>query len=196
MLLAKDPGGGDFELTPSGTFQARCYMILDLGTQESTLFDPTRKVKFVWELGELMKNGKPFSISKDYTLSLNEKANLRKDLEAWRNKVFTQEELDGFDVFNVLGAQCMLSIVHDTNGKGKAYAKIQSIMSLPKNTAKLEPVNPDVKLCLEPSYYSPIDFDMIPEWIQTKVKTSPEWQAVASPMTYESMPPMEDDIPF
>jgi hypothetical protein len=198
MLLAKETGGGDFELTPAGTFQARCYMIVDLGTQENATFDPSRKIKIVWEIDELMKSGKPFSIGKDYTLSLSEKAHLRKDLEGWRNKVFTREELDGFDVFNVINAQCMLNIVHDTSAKGKTYAKVQSIMSLPKSANKLEPVNPEVKLCLEPDFYSDIDFEMVPEWIQTKIKQSPEWQDLTNgSQGRDEMPPLtEDDIPF
>jgi len=37
-------------------------------------------------------------ISKRYTMSLGEQSTLRKDLESWRGKKFTPEELQGFDL--------------------------------------------------------------------------------------------------
>ena len=57
---------------------------------------------------------KPRAISETYTNSLGEKANLRKMLENWRGRAFTQEEMDGFDLRNVLGKACMISVVHGT----------------------------------------------------------------------------------
>lgn len=63
-----------------------------------------------------------------YTASLSEKANLRKHLEAWRGKKFTPEELEGFSLTNILGAPCMLSVIHSDQGK----AKISSVSQIPK----------------------------------------------------------------
>ena len=58
-------------------------------------------------------------IAKEYTVSLNEKANLRKDLESWRGKEIQPTELEGFDMTNLLGVQCTLQIMHNDNGYAK-----------------------------------------------------------------------------
>ena len=43
-----------------------------------------------------MPDGKPFLVRRRYTASLHEKSALRKDLESWRGRAFTNVELDGF----------------------------------------------------------------------------------------------------
>lgn len=133
MSLTATNKGGDFEMTPEGTHIARCYRIIDLGTQFNEQYGKNQqKVMIAWELpAELMEDGRPFSVSKRYTLSLNKKANLRLALEAWRGKVFTDEEAQGFDLKKVLGQPCYLNITHETKGD-KTYTNITSILKLPK----------------------------------------------------------------
>jgi hypothetical protein len=73
-------------------------------------------------------------VSKFYTLSLNEKANLRKDLESWRGKAFSDAEIEnGFDIEKLIGANCYLNIAQ--NDKGKSV--ISAINPLPKGMEKL-----------------------------------------------------------
>src|SRR5208337_1405024 len=69
---------------------------------------------------------------KRYTLSLHEKAALRKDLESWRGRTFTEEELKGFDVENVLDVPCLLNVIHNGTS-GTVYANVSGIMKLPKS---------------------------------------------------------------
>ena len=59
-----------------------------------------RKIMASWELlGEdRMDDGKPFTMSKSWFLSMHEKATLRKDLESWRGRPFSLEEESSFDV--------------------------------------------------------------------------------------------------
>lgn len=130
-LMAKD-SGGDFEIPEAGTHLARCYRIVDCGTQWSELYENSqRKIILQWELPtELMEDGKPFAVSKWYTLSLNEKANLTKDLESWRGKQFTEKEREGFDITKLIGQTCFLNVVHTDKGK----AKVSSVVKLPKGT--------------------------------------------------------------
>ena len=64
----------DFEITPAGMHPGICYSIVDLGTHPDTWKGVTtnkRKVRITWELetDPMMKDGRPFVISKDYTLS-------------------------------------------------------------------------------------------------------------------------------
>ena len=56
------------------------------------------KVRITWELHEEKKvfkeeNGEqPFVLSKEFSLSMHEKSSLRKWLESWRGKAFTEDE--------------------------------------------------------------------------------------------------------
>jgi hypothetical protein len=74
-------------------------------------------------LSQIRGAGKPFTVSKFYTASLGEKANLRADLKNWRGRDFTDEELAGFEAKNILGKPCMLSVV-ETESEGKTYSNI------------------------------------------------------------------------
>lgn len=133
-LTATDKGGADFALVPEGQYVGRCYRIIDLGTQtiNSPAFGTSEKhqVMVSWELigseDPKMDDGRPFSVHQTYTVSLHEKSKLRADLEAWRGKKFTTEELAGFDLSKVMGQYCMIQVVHDTTGK---YANVQTIMA-------------------------------------------------------------------
>ena len=143
-LNARNSGNEDFPLCPAGTFVGRCYMVIDLGLQESSyqgVDSLQHKVRIGWELPtELMDNGKPWKIGKEYTLSLNEKANLYKDLISWRGAAFSAAELDpegdGFDIFRVKGAPCQLTVIHKESGTTKkSYANVIGVSKLMKGAA-------------------------------------------------------------
>jgi hypothetical protein len=57
-----------------------------------------------------MEDGRPFGAFKTYTASLFEAATLRKDLESWRGKSFTEEELAGFDISNLIGCTAKIEV--------------------------------------------------------------------------------------
>lgn len=199
-LMAADTGGGDFELTPAGNHVARCYAVVDLGMQ-TTVFSgeesTKRKVRISWELPlAKMEDGRPFSVSQNYTLSLSEKANLRRDLQSWRGRSFTEEELQGFDLFTVLSVPAMVNVVHNTKGD-KTYANVGSVSPMPQGMECPPLVNDLLKFSLDE--YSPEVFGALPEWLQKKINTrgvqSP--QAVRDPDP--NQPPAsvyEDEIPF
>lgn len=94
------------------------------------------------EIQQPTKEGnRRFLVSQWYTLSLHEKANLRKDLDAWRGKSFTDEDLkEGFDVEKLVGAPCLLNVTQSKSEKnGKVYANVSSIMPLPRGMSKIAP---------------------------------------------------------
>lgn len=196
-LVAKSNGGGDFPLAPAGNHVALCYAVVDLGEHESEWQGKTtwkRRVRLAWELcDEVMEDGRPFSVSKEYTLSLNEKANLRHDLEAWRNRPFTDEELEGFDVFAVLGAPCMVQVVHQKRRSGEgAYEKVAAVTSVPKGTAKRKAVNSLMRFSLEEDG-AEAAFAALPEWLQKRINID----LPAAPESEPEAPPFDDDdIPF
>lgn len=177
-LIAKDTGGGeDFTPVPQGTHIAVCNMVADLGLQETT-FNGEAKVKhqcFVrWELPyerveytdqSGAKQEGPMMIGKVYTLSLSEKANLRKDLEAWRGKSFTPPELEGFDLFNLLGVGCQVTVTHREKG-GKVYANVTGIAGWPKG---MEKPGTTENALLKYSEDDRADFEKLPEWLRKKI---------------------------
>lgn len=124
--------GGNFTPAPAGTWAAVCVDIVDLGMVQGFQGKAQHKVKLVWQIEEDRADGKPFQVQKRYTPSLHEKASLRKDLEAWRGRAFTEEELDGWDLDNVIGAGCLLCVVQVAKNN-ETYANIQSLMKLPKS---------------------------------------------------------------
>lgn len=173
-LTVKQSGGGEFEMTPEGAYIARCIKLIDMGTQTSTGQFGTKsqkKLMITWELLDddvKMKDGRPFAATQFYTASLHEKSQLRKDLEAWRGKRFTEEELEGFDLTTILGAYCYVQIVHSADGQ---YANINSIMSYkgdkPKGVNELVAFDieePDMEV-----------FDTLSDKMKAKIEASPEW---------------------
>lgn len=172
-------GGKDFEVIPNGLYVARCYRLIDLGTQTGSPqygSKQQKKVSISWEILDdpKMEDGRPFSIHKTYTASLNEKATLRADLESWRNKAFTDEELKSFDLKNILGAYCQLQVSADETGK---YSNIQSIVAM-KGT-KPKPVNDNLVFDIdEPDIEV---FNSLSDAMKAKIMVAPEWNKKPEP---------------
>lgn len=136
IIATAGSGGGNFTPAPAGTHAAICVDVIDLGILEVTFGKQTKsqhKIRVVWQLDELRDDGKQYQVSKRYTLSLHEKAGLRKDLESWRGRPFTADELRGFDVETVISVPALLNVVHAPSPDGsKVYANIVALMRLPK----------------------------------------------------------------
>ncbi|MFZ0270962.1 MAG: hypothetical protein WAL34_03845 [Acidobacteriaceae bacterium] len=136
MLLPK-PSQVEFENAPAGTFVARCYRFIDLGTQPNEYKGETkyvRQVRISWELPtELMERGnaagRPFSMTQTYTWSMHEKATLRKFLESWRGKKFVDSDFgeNGFNTRKLIGVPCTMGIVHKEKEDGSIRSKISAI---------------------------------------------------------------------
>lgn len=108
-------------------------------------------MKFVFETPHRDSEGKPHRVSTwPYTVSLNEKANLRKDLEKWRGRKFSADELNGFDLESVIGAPAMLNIVHNEGDEGQVYANVNGIFA-DRNAQKYRPTGDYVRKAATPS---------------------------------------------
>src|SRR5688572_13638566 len=99
------------ELIPAGNYLARCFQMIEVGTVTENVMGKqviAKKVRIGWELPTELKvfnpekGEQPLAISKEYTLSMNEKSNLRKDLKSWRGKDFTEEEAKCFDITKLI----------------------------------------------------------------------------------------------
>tara|TARA_R110002020_G_scaffold28401_5_gene90637 strand:- start:242 stop:850 length:609 start_codon:yes stop_codon:yes gene_type:complete len=188
------------EIVPSGTHIARCYSMIDIGTVKweyngETKYTP--KVRLSFELPNEMRDfggeEKPMIISKEYTKSLHEKSNLRKDFESWRGKAFSNEELRGFDISNVLGSACNVSIIHKTSKSGNEFAQIGSISSLTKGSKCPEQINKNFVF----NYYYYFNEEWLeeqPDWIKEQIKNTDEYKSKMNQKKLKDTP--TDDMPF
>jgi len=193
---------------PEGNWPAICYRFIDLGTQ-STNFGDKRQVSLSWELKddecvmrEGPKAGQPMMISQTYTWSMHEKATLRKILESWRGKKFTDADFGpgGFDVRKLLGVPCLLQVVHENKGD-KTFANVGSVAKPIKGMDVGELINPTVFISLEADEFDREAFAALPDRIREKIMNSPEYQRLAangggSGREGERGYAQEDEIPF
>jgi hypothetical protein len=185
-IIAKSSGGGSIErkVVPAGNHVARCYGMIQIGTVEQEYMGEKKKLHKVMVDFELplemavFKEGeeaKPFVISKDFTLSFNEKSTLRKMLESWRGKAFTDQEAANFDITKLVGAPCMLNIVHKASADGtKTYANITGITPIPKGLQCPEQVN-STRILAYDAWNQDL-FMTLPEWLADKISATPEYK--------------------
>lgn len=177
-LKYSSKGGGDFKGVAAGNYIAVCDLVADLGLQPGRgMFpDPKFQVHIRFEIpGERIKyekDGKqlegPRVIGRNYTAAMGKKANLRKDLESWRGRAFTDEEAGNFDIGSILGKPCMVNVIEKESG-GKTYSNIGSISALPKGI--LVPVAENAPLLYDPNTADAADvLAKLPNWLQEKIK--------------------------
>jgi len=195
-LTAKQ--GTQMEQIEEGNHHGVCVAVIDLGTQYNETFKKEQpKVMITWELPDFPLEGEDKSyrlISKEYTASLADKANLHADLMSWRGRDFTPEELEGFNVKKILGANCLVNVIKNKKG----YSQVAAVAKLPKGMIS--------KTATYQLFYD-MDEDVaaipegVPDWIKDKIKKSLEWVAFANPQGSDEPAPTdadvgEDDIPF
>lgn len=203
-IMAKDTGGKDFKKVPPGAHFAICNMVVDCGLQEGFSGKPQHKIYLRWEVPDervtYEKDGHqtegPCSIGSLYTLSLSEKANLRKVLENWRGKAFTPQELQGFDITTVLGKCCQIMVTHSEDGK---YANVTGVMGISKDqrerskNARAE----NVPLAYSLEEHDAKVFQALPNWLKEKIENRLEDPTEPGPSTGQPKEDeFDDDIPF
>ena len=171
-MIVKSEGNANIKRLEDGVYTAISSMVIDLGKQKNEKFkNSARRCVIVWNIANefIEVNGEqlPRVISKEYTMSLGEKSNLKKDLQAWRGKQFTQEELDGFDLAQIVNKGCQLQILN-TENNGKTYTNIVSIMSLPKGT-ELTPADKTIVFDIDDKE-TWNRYAEIPKWMQERIK--------------------------
>ena len=205
-LIAKESSGGNFTPIPPGVHLAACYRIVDLGTQKTSYQGKDNflhKILIQFEIhGDddngltlMTSQGEPMSISKRYTLSLGDKASLRKDLQSWRGKPFTADELRGFELQNLLGAWCMLNVTEDHSGE-KTYTNIDAITPVPAAMRKNLPEMQNDKWIFSLDDPDMSLFEKLSDKLKETIKSSPEFQALSSRDKYSAPVEDESDIPF
>jgi hypothetical protein len=168
-------------LAPEGVHAARCVRILDLGTQFSERFQTSaRKVQLSFELVNEThvfneeEGEQPFVLHRKYTASLNKRASLAKDIQAWTGKKLDKNA--EFDLDELLGQACQVQVTHDESDNGEVYANIQTIMAAPKGAKVKAAATPLTTLSLESGEFDQDVFDELPEFLQEIIQETPEYQ--------------------
>ena len=203
MSLVATKAGGDFKLAPEGVHSAICFSIYDLGHHWSEFAGEgsfKHKCMIVFELhGDFdtkLDDGKPMAVNTRLTISLHEKANMRKLLEGWRGRKFTDAETEGFDLTALLGKPCQLQIMH-AESKGKTYANIANILPAAKGEHLVQ-INPSKMYRIEEREKFP---ETMPEWIRKIVLQSQEMtgKSASGEESQEApshVPDLDSDVPF
>lgn len=186
----KPPGETqDFAPFPMGTHIARCIRVVDLGTQSVAKFGVPGAFEdkgqsmliFEFPYETMEKDGvvMPLIKSRTYTKSMHENSTLRGHLKNWRGADYTSDELQNFNLNNVCGQPCQITIIHSKSADGtKTYAKIDGISGLAKGMTC-----PD-------AYHTPFVYEIeegigghfseLPEWVQETILKAKEWQVAPS----------------
>ena len=210
-IIAKNTGQKR-ELVPQGNYVARCYQMIEIGTVKEEYKGVPKehqKVRIGWEFPlelrvfDEAKGEQPLVISNKYTVSMGDKANLRKVLESWRGKAFTEEEAKAFDITKLLGVPCFLNVIHKTSEDGsKTYANIASVTPLPKGIECPPQVNPMFVLSYDEFDYK--KFMDLPDFIKEEMEVTPEFKlaTTTSDAPHDEPPHLtgkdekESDLPF
>lgn len=193
-------------LAPQGTFPARIYSIIYMGTVKGEYKGtPTEsyKVRISWELPtktHVFKEGeqaRPFSVSKEVTLSMGSKSSLRPLVEGILGISFTDDDAKSFDVDELLGKECLLSLSHKESPNGK-YVAINSTAQLPEGMTCPPAVNPQKILGYD--RFDKEYFSTLPKFIREKMEKTPEYikmnGGVVDELDIGTETISPDDIPF
>jgi len=178
----------NFKTLEAGNHFAICVGLIDLGTHKKEfkgVVKYSREIRLCFEtvtakaIFNEEKGEQPFYLTKDFSLSMYPQSSLRLFLESWRSKKFEEKDLDDYDLKGVLEKTCLLNTVINSNKDGsREYSNIVSATPVPKEMAKeVKPVNPILYFDLENPDWNV--FAGLPEFLQNKIKESPEYKKAA-----------------
>lgn len=185
------PMQNNFEQVKADTYAAICYGVVDLGTQFSQFYSKaSRKILIQWELPNAkMSDGRPFMISKRYTLASGTNSSLRKDLESWRGAAFADADFGTFDIGKLLGVPCLIGVtVSDRSGVERS--DVTSIMRLPKEMTVSALTNEKIYFSL--NNFSQAVFDKLSDGLKAIINKSPEYQEIFK----ETIISNQEAVPF
>lgn len=189
-MLVSENTTATYTPCPPGSYLARCIKLVDLGTQTTDYQGESKSAHKVLIAFEVLDpdtrrdDGEAFVLSKRYTLSLHEKAALRKELASWRGRDFTPEELKGFDLKTVLGAPAFVSVVETTKGD-RTYSNIAGIMKAPKGMpvpSGTEPLTLWDMTAAQPDWSA---FAGLHRKLQEQIEASPEFARLTPPKSVQ-----------
>jgi hypothetical protein len=224
MALSFSSKGGGMEFKPvsEGTHIAVWSGIVDIGPQPGKIGSypkpPTHEVAIIWDIpGERVAVDGVEKPSRQYALvtaSMDPRSKLRGFVEGTVGKM-SDEAASVFDLYDLLGKGCFLSIRHKKSSNGKTYTNVATVAPLIKGMEAPPLEAPPIGYGGERQ--SPEDFALLPAWLQKKIqgqlprevyererkeffarkKAAEEASKVgAPPPPEEGDPGFDDEIPF
>jgi hypothetical protein len=133
-------GNGKFENCPEFAGRAVCVDITPLRKRQSQ-YGEQDVFKVVFEVDMDKEDSGRYCVwSRNFTPTLNEKANFRKFLRSWLGRDLSEEELKDFDTDSLIGKAAQVVVVHEFKD-GETYANIAACT--PHKTG--EPLQPSGK---------------------------------------------------
>lgn len=129
--------GNSYAPHTEGQHAMLCVDVIDLGEKlEQYQNNPphvAQKCALIFASGEKNDHGELVTVNAEFTVSMGKKANLRRLLEDWRGKSYTEEQAQaGVPVHKLADQSALVTVEHKTSGAGNVYAKIRGIAPLPK----------------------------------------------------------------
>jgi len=184
----------DFPKAPPGNHPGYLTKIIDLGTTFNEMYSKdVHKVCFVYELTTCLKEpndeGKqyPFQVTEFLTLSMNEKANLRKRVESWLGRAFdNDEEAENYDIVDkwdpegnpngLLGRPGLIGVIHAKKKNGDIREQVTVVMSPPTGVDVPKRLTPLLKFDL--SEFDKETFEKLGQGYQRMIKDSKQYRAL------------------
>lgn len=132
-----------FILAPEKVHHCVCVDVVELGKQKTRYStEPTEMVELKWQTSDRMEDGRPYLITRKYNMTLGEGSSLLRDLEDWRGRPFTKEELVRFDLDTCIGANCLITLKHKEGERGPMQ-NVTRIEKIPTGSTlpKLKPMD-------------------------------------------------------
>lgn len=173
----------NYEIVPAGNHVARVYRFLHIGTAPEEYMGESKEMNKIMLGFELLnekkvfkeeKGPEPLAISREFTLSMGKKSNLRKFIEDMLGIAFMDTEAYSFDVESLIGEACLLNVVHVTSKNGNEYALAKSASPLPKGMEVPKAYNPVQKLSYD--NFNEELFNSLPKFIKEKIMKTKEFK--------------------
>lgn len=174
------------DLIEEGSYIATIYSVIEMGTQLNPAFGTeSKKIRLTFELPTELKvfkeeNGEqPRVISQEYSLSLSEKASLRKIVEACVPSALKLDDegmMPDFDVENLIGKNCLITIKHKETTKGAKFQNVENVTIVPKGMQSYKQIN-ETKVLSFDNWNDEL-FNSLPEFIKDKIMVSSEYKVL------------------
>lgn len=197
---------GQRTLPPAEMHVARCFKMIYVGTVKDTYQGEEKdipRLRLSFELPNALhtfkeENGpQPFVVDLQTTYSLGEKAKLRQYLNSWRGVALSDDEAKVFDIEKLLGAPCMIQVMHKESKSGNKRAEVATITKLMQGLVCPPEVNPrvcfDVRAYLQGDPAHVAAWEKLPEFIQKECRSSKEW-AQAYAAQQQAAPPVQQAV--
>jgi hypothetical protein len=202
-IFAEQKEGNDFITVEPGTYVARCYSMIEIGTIE-TEYKGTKKkqhkASVTWELPTETaifheeKGPEPFVVSKKYTLSMYKDANLRKDLESWRGKGYSEDEAKRFDITKLIGQPCLITVIQKQrpDDPTKTYTSVENVTKMMKDQECPPQINPTRVLSFDK--WDDKIFNSLSDYMKDQIRSSDEYKRMQEPSQVNEQPEGNDDM--